>query len=112
MWWWESQRLKRDLYVATVEAGPVGGRSARRRWSWMQQWRRVVVGGDDDRWWLPPNRDSESATVEAVEAGLVGGGGGRNSGELATVEATKAGLVERSTAVHVVEGDGDGDDRS
>ncbi|KAK9093962.1 hypothetical protein Scep_025431 [Stephania cephalantha] len=31
------------------------------------------------------------ATVEAVEAGLVRGGGGRNSGELAIVEAAKAG---------------------
>ncbi|KAK9133021.1 hypothetical protein Scep_012549 [Stephania cephalantha] len=91
----------------------------------LRQRRQVVVGVDGDRCWSPPNRDGESATVEA---GLVGGGGGRNSGELATVEAAKAGPVGRcgarrrceaamkaavdAAAVRAVEGDNDDDGRS
>ncbi|KAK9112354.1 hypothetical protein Scep_019873 [Stephania cephalantha] len=69
---------------ATEAAVGSGSRGRRRR-------RQVVVGGDGDRCWSPPNRDDESATVEAVEAGLVGGGGGRNDGELATRGGAKRG---------------------
>ncbi|KAK9169797.1 hypothetical protein Syun_001937 [Stephania yunnanensis] len=59
--------------------------------------------------------------MEVVEVRLVGGGTGRNSGELATVEAAKAGPVGRcgtkprceaavdAAAVPAVEGDNDGD---